>query len=491
MYNSNFDYIDQRYIDIFSMADMVNQPIHIITPDGIVRFVNQSWCMIYGVPLEEALGKHIEHIVDISNFYVSLDDPLNFDPSKFQYKFLEKPDNRSAALIAAEKKHQITMLSQTPANNQVMVTSTPIFDDEGQVTCVFTLIQDLTMLASWHDFMTSISEKNQAVQKELAFLREALNNSTILGNSKQMAELRKLISIVAPSDATILINGESGTGKEVISKEIHYKSDRQDKPFITVNCAAIPENLLESELFGHEKGSFTGAVSSKVGLFEMANHGTILLDEIGEFPLSLQPKLLRVLQEKEIRRVGGTKTIPIDVRVIAATNQNLLTMVKDSTFRTDLYYRLNVFPIKIPPLRERPEDVPPLASSFLSKFNKKYKKSKFFTPQSVIALERYSWPGNVRELENIVERLVIVGNEPSITASQVEYIMDFVSSDGQEPPCSTGFSDLKTAVDMLEKQMISDAFNLYKSTYKVAKALGTSQSTIVRKMRMLGIEQNK
>ena len=159
MYNSNFDYIDQRYIDIFSMADMVNQPIHIITPDGIVRFVNQSWCMIYGVPLEEALGKHIEHIVDISNFYVSLDDPLNFDPSKFQYKFLEKPDNRSAALIAAEKKHQITMLSQTPANNQVMVTSTPIFDDEGQVTCVFTLIQDLTMLASWHDSMTSISEK--------------------------------------------------------------------------------------------------------------------------------------------------------------------------------------------------------------------------------------------------------------------------------------------------------------------------------------------
>ena len=481
MYNSNFDYIDQRYIDIFSMADMVNQPIHIITPDGIVRFVNQSWCMIYGVPLEEALGKHIEHVVDISNFYVSLDDPLNFTPSEFQYKFLEKPDNRSAALVAAEKKRQITMLSQTPANNQVMVTSTPIFDDDGQVTCVFTLIQDLTMLASWHDFMTSISEKNQG----------ALNNSTILGNSKQMAELRKLISIVAPSDATILINGESGTGKEVMSKEIHYKSDRQDQPFITVNCAAIPENLLESELFGHEKGSFTGAVSSKVGLFEMANHGTILLDEIGEFPLSLQPKLLRVLQEKEIRRVGGTKTIPIDVRVIAATNQNLLNMVKDSTFRTDLYYRLNVFPIKIPPLRERPEDVPPLASSFLSKFNKKYKKSKFFTPQSVIALERYSWPGNVRELENIVERLVIVGNEPSITASQVEYIMDFVSSDNREPSSTSGISDLKTAVDMLEKQMITDAFTLYKSTYKVAEALGTSQSTIVRKMRMLGIEQNK
>ena len=189
--------------------------------------------------------------------------------------------------------------------------------------------------------------------------------------------------------------------------------------------------------------------------------------------------------------MGGTKTIPIDVRVIAATNQNLLTMVKGSTFRTDLYYRLNVFPIKIPPLRERPEDVPPLASSFLSKFNKKYKKSKFFTPQSVIALERYSWPGNVRELENIVERLVIVGNEPSITASQVEYIMDFVSSDNREPSSTSGISDLKTAVDMLEKQMITDAFNLYKSTYKAAKALGTSQSTIVRKMRMLGIEQNK
>lgn len=491
MYNSNFDYVTQSGLDIFSMADMVNQPIHIITPDGIVRFVNQAWSMIYGVPLEDAVGKHIEEVVQISNFFVSLDDPLNFSPSNFQYTFLDKPTDQSAAIIAAKKKKQITMLSQTPVNNKVMVTSTPIFNEQGDVTCVFTLIQDLTMLASWHSYMVNISEKNQAAQTELAYLREHLSNSSIIGNSKQMTELKKLISIVAPSDATILINGESGTGKEVISKEIHFKSLRANHPFITVNCAAIPENLLESELFGHEKGAFTGAVASKIGLFETANHGTILLDEIGEFPLSLQPKLLRVLQEREIRRVGGTKTIPIDVRVIAATNQDLLSMVNNNLFRADLYYRLNVFPVKIPPLRERPEDVPPLASSFLSNFNRKYKKSKFFTPQSVVALERYPWPGNVRELENIVERLVIVGNEPAITVEQVQYIMDFVSSDSKEPLSTFGGSTLKAAVDALEKQLITEAYNTYGSTYKVAEVLGTSQSTIVRKMRLLGIAHDE
>lgn len=491
MYNKNYDYIDQRCIDMFTLADMVNQPIHIITPDGILRFVNQSWCLIYGKSSEEVLGKHIEDAIPITNFYVSLDDPLNFDYSKFKYHLLKEPINRSAAIVALEKKKSITMLSETPSHNQVMASSTPIFNDKDEVSCVFTLIQDLTMLSGWHDFMVQTQAKNMMAQKELAYLRNSLNESTIIGNSKQITELKQLISIIAPADASVLIYGESGTGKELISKEIYSQSMRNGKPFITVNCAAIPDNLLESELFGHEKGSFTGAVSSKAGLFELANQGTILLDEIGEFPLHLQPKLLRVLQEKELRRVGGTKKIPVDVRVIAATNRVLQDMVKDGTFRMDLFYRLNVFPIKVPPLRSRREDIAPLASYFLSGFNKKYKKSKFFTPQSIVVLEKYDWPGNVRELENIVERLVIVGNEPTITAEQVGYIMDASSPDFVDANAVNQTSSLKDAVDALERQMITEALHTHKSTYKAADALGTSQSTIVRKMRLLGISKEE
>ena len=229
-------------------------------------------------------------------------------------------------------------------------------------------------------------------------------------------------------------------------------------------------------------------MAPKVGLFEMANHGTILLDEIGEFPLSLQPKLLRVLQERELRKVGGTKNIPIDVRVISATNRDLGAMVKEGKFRTDLYYRLNVFPVNIPPLKERREDIAPLANAFLAEFNKKYKKAKFLTPYAAAALERYNWPGNVRELENAVERLVIVGNEPAITIEQLKYIMDFAGADLEDSePMIIGNGSLKDAVDELEKKLISEAYSIYKSTYKVAEVLQTSQSTIVRKMKQLGI----
>ena len=460
----------EESVDFQQVVDSLLDGMYITDQDAVTRYVNPAYCKHMGIMPQEVLGRSVTEIAK--------------EGALFQKSVSED-------VIKLGRNVTGTGITQDGRGRSVptYVTGVPIFDEQGRVKNVAVSVFDTDAL------MYRVTEFRKTVHVEQAVkILDRVNEhevSVMVGEAPAIREIRRTIARAAPTDVTILITGESGVGKEVIADRIYYASDRQGKPFVKVNCTAIPANLLESELFGHEKGSFTGAVSSKVGLFEMANHGTILLDEIGEFPLSLQPKLLRVLQEKEIRRVGGTKTIPIDVRVIAATNQNLLNMVKDNTFRTDLYYRLNVFPIKIPPLRERPEDVPPLASSFLSKFNKKYKKSKFFTPQSVIALERYSWPGNVRELENIVERLVIVGNEPSITASQVEYIMDFVSSDGQEPPCFTGFSDLKTAVDMLEKQMITDAFNLYKSTYKAAKALGTSQSTIVRKMRMLGIEQKK
>lgn len=474
---------DPRFLNLFVVADLINQPIHIITPDGIVRFVNDAWCTAYGFSKEEVVGRHIEKLIQINNYYLSVDDDVPSGPSEHSYRHLEKAVNRSAGIVALEEGRPVSLLTQTPDLNKVMVTSTPIFDDKGEIICVFTLVQDFTLMAYWRDSIEEETQKSRLVQQELQYLRSTLAESNLIGSSKSMMDLRKMISVVGPSDASVLISGESGTGKEVVAKEIYAESLRKDKPFITVNCAAIPENLLESELFGHEKGAFTGAVSTKIGLFELANTGTILLDEIGEFPLYLQPKLLRVLQEQEFRRVGGTKQIPVDVRVIAATNRDLLAMTKSGEFRMDLYYRLNVFSLQIPPLRRRKEDVPLLASAFLERFNKKYQKSKFFTRQALLSLEQYDWPGNVRELENAVERIVVIGDHPAVTVEHVSAVM----GDGRGEPSASSPLTLKEAVANLERHMISEALATYKTTYKAAEALGSTQSTIVRKAKALGI----
>jgi Nif-specific regulatory protein len=236
----------------------------------------------------------------------------------------------------------------------------------------------------------------------------------IIGNSDKMQEVFESVYRVADSKATVLLYGESGTGKELIAKAIHYMSPRSKGPFIKFNCASIPEGLLESELFGHEKGAFTGAIVTRKGRFELANSGTILLDEIGDLPVTLQPKILRVLQEKEFERVGGEKTIKVDVRLIAATSRNLEELVLKGKFREDLYYRLNVVPIFMPALRERKEDILPLTEYFLNRFNEENRKAISISPKALKILAGYNWPGNVRELENAIERIVVMSNGKSI-----------------------------------------------------------------------------
>jgi len=236
----------------------------------------------------------------------------------------------------------------------------------------------------------------------------------IIGNSDKMQEVFESVYRVANSKATVLLYGESGTGKELIAKAIHYMSPRSKEPFIKFNCASIPEGLLESELFGHEKGAFTGAIVTRKGRFELANSGTILLDEIGDLPVTLQPKILRVLQEKEFERVGGEKTIKVDVRLIAATSRNLEELVLKGKFREDLYYRLNVVPIFMPALRERKEDILPLTEHFLNRFNEENRKAISISPKALKILAGYNWPGNVRELENAIERIVVMSNGKSI-----------------------------------------------------------------------------
>src|SRR5262249_43245990 len=236
-----------------------------------------------------------------------------------------------------------------------------------------------------------------------------VSGAGIVGTSPALREVIELIRTVAPTDSTVLIEGETGTGKELVAGAIHAHSQRKDRPFIKLNCAAIPLGLLESDLFGHEKGAFTGAVARKVGRFEAANFGTLFLDEIGDIPLELQAKLLRVLQEGEFERLGSTQTQRVNVRLVAATNADLLTLVSEKSFRSDLYYRLNVFPISIPPLRERPEDIPPLARHFVAKFAARMHKSIDHIPDMTMdRLASHDWPGNIRELQNFIERSVIL-----------------------------------------------------------------------------------
>jgi len=286
-------------------------------------------------------------------------------------------------------------------------------DDLRVLEIVASLIAQFVKL--WESY-EKVEKEKESLQRELKGKYQIEN---VIGQSDKMQEVFQAVYRVAPSRATVLLRGESGTGKELIAKAIHYMSPRNKGPFIKFNCASIPEGLLESELFGHEKGAFTGAISLRKGKFELADSGTVFLDEIGDLPLSLQPKILRVLQEKEFERVGGEKTIKVNVRLIVATSRNLEEFVSRGTFREDLYYRLNVVPVFLPALRERKDDIPILIEHFLKRFNEENKKNIFLLPESLRMLIDYHWPGNVRELENTIERLVVMSAADNISASDL------------------------------------------------------------------------
>lgn len=301
-------------------------------------------------------------------------------------------------------------------------------------------------------------------KEELRRLKDEVTKSyslvDLLGKSDQMQALFRMINKVAPSNATVLISGESGTGKELVAKALHYLSNRKDKPFFSINCGAMPEQLLESELFGHQKGSFTGAHTDKKGLLEVADGGTFFLDEVGEAPQSVQVKLLRFLQEKEIKRIGGVKNIKVDVRIISATNQDLEEMIKAGQFREDLYYRLNIIPIYIPPLRERREDIPLLANRFVERFAAaSSRKDISISNEAMAVLEKHRWRGNVRELENVIERAVVLATESVITPESLPDELqaapaEFKPGSGELPDSGV---DLEEVVRTIEKDMLTKA----------------------------------
>ena len=325
-------------------------------------------------------------------------------------------------------------------------------------------------------------------------LREELGLvGDMVGDSPQMRAVRELIDRVAASDARVLITGESGTGKELVASAIHDASTRRDKPFIRVNCAAIPRDLVESEMFGHERGSFTGATQARVGRFELANNGTLFLDEIGDLSLDAQAKLLRAIEAKEIHRVGGNKSIRVDVRIIAATNHDLARAVKDGAFRDDLFFRLNVIPIALPPLREREGDVRQLVHHFsLLYFKRTGQIPPVWTPQAMQVLERHAWPGNVRELANIVERISIVNPGAHITAEYVRAVLspeDAVPPVIAEPPAAEMTGGLSEVLDAHERRLIQNALDQSKGNIaEAARSLKTDRPNLYRRMKRLGLE---
>ncbi|MBU0599255.1 sigma-54 dependent transcriptional regulator [bacterium] len=310
---------------------------------------------------------------------------------------------------------------------------------------------------------------------------------SIVAKSSKMHQIFEFMTQICQNDATILITGESGTGKELISRAIHSNSLRKGKSFIAVNCAAIPENLLESEFFGHEKGAFTGAITTKIGKFELANEGTLFLDEISCLKYDIQAKLLRVLQEREFERVGGEKLIRTNARIISATNTNLKKAVEEGRFREDLYYRLNVIPIELPPLRDRKEDIPLLIEYFIKYFNEKFNKDiKGISGQAVDILMNYSWPGNVRELNNIIERMIVLSKEKSLQVHQLP--LDILVAGEEEIKVKKDLF-LKEAKESFEKQYILNILkkNNFNQT-KTAKLLGIHRTTLIEKINSLGIK---
>jgi len=336
--------------------------------------------------------------------------------------------------------------------------------------------------------------ERQDLKRENLNLRTVLNEKQacveLIGKSPRIKAVFEVIDMVSRNGSTVLISGESGTGKEIAALTIHKKSARRNKPFIVVNCAAIPDNLFESELFGHEKGSFTGAMESHSGKFELANGGTIFLDEIGEMPLAMQAKLLRVVEEGAITKIGGEKQVPIDVRIIAATNIDIRKAISEKKFRTDLYYRLNVIPIEMPAFRERIDDLPLYIDYFLDKYNKDLNKNiKGFSSDAISSLKKYRWPGNVRELENLMERLVSLSCSDTIEACDLP--ADILLRPDEALTSTEGLT-LSAAIGNFEKNLIRKALAKNKGNQtRTAKEMGIHRTTLISKMENLGLKDEK
>ncbi|MFJ7849790.1 sigma-54 interaction domain-containing protein [Peribacillus sp. NPDC097224] len=436
--------------------------IYITDPDGVTIYTNPAIERITGIPKEYYIGKSVNQLIKRGIL------------------------NASVTHKVVKQRRTVSVVQDNFAGKETLITGSPVFNGEGEIEQIVTNIRDLSDLNELMHELTKVNELNNQYKQEIEKLRKITNQDGVVFVSEKIRKIYEIAERISDIDATVLILGETGVGKDVLARNIFNGSIRSKKgDFVKINCGAIPADLLESELFGYEGGAFTGANhKGKPGMFEIADNGILFLDEVGELPLQLQVKLLRVLQEREIQRIGGTKPKKIDVRIIAATNRNLLDMVKAGEFREDLYYRLNVIPIVIPPLRERREDILALSDLFLTKANNQYKLTKKLDSALKDYFFHYDWPGNVRELINIVERLVVLTNGSVISVSDlpVEYQQENMSQTN-----SRDSQSLKEAVEGAEKEILTKAAQTYQTTYEIAEALDSSQATIVRKLKKYGL----
>ncbi|MCK1986026.1 MULTISPECIES: sigma-54 interaction domain-containing protein [unclassified Peribacillus] len=451
--------------------------IVICDKDGIIIHQNPSYEQITGLSAKNCIGRSLKELEDEGIIDVS------------------------ASLKALRDNKEVTIIQKISTGATVLVSAAPIRNNKGEIEKVVNNVRDLTHLNALESEIQQLEQQNQQIHEELELLKEQNDPKlSIIAQSDIMKDVLDRALRVAHIDSGVLIQGASGVGKEKVVELIHRHSFRKDYPLIKINCGAIPEALLESELFGYESGSFTGAnQKGKAGLFEAANHGTIFLDEIGEMPLLLQVKLLRVLQEHEITRVGGTKPIPVDIRIIAATHRDLSKMITNGQFREDLYYRLNVIPIKIPSLKERKADIIPLIYHFLNTINHKYGINRKFSNDTLNAFINYDWPGNVRELQNLIERIALMSLNPEINIDDLQKELQF--NDGFQFNVNTSSSDsssdsqdldsLKNRVESYETEIIRNAIDRFPSIRKAATALKVDQSTLVRKMQKYKIDKTE
>ncbi|PKM84864.1 MAG: Fis family transcriptional regulator [Firmicutes bacterium HGW-Firmicutes-11] len=452
--------------DLAPILDSIGDGVFIDDADGYALWINKACEDLYRIKREETIGKHCTYLEQIGIF------------------------SPSVAKQVMEQKKEVSILHQNRDGKRLLTTGIPLFTEGGKLSKIITTSHDITELLELQTKLESMQAAFHGLKGSDSYLQED-GEEDIIANSPGMYSVVQLARRLAPVDTTILITGESGSGKGVIARLLHDAGNRSAFPFIQINCGAIPDNLLESELFGYESGAFTGSrKDGKIGLFEVANRGTVFLDEISELPLNLQVKILQVIQEKQIQRVGGIDSIPIDVRIISATNRDLDAMVRQGRFREDLFYRLNVVPISVPPLRERPEDIVPMIRSFLQKNNQKFKESKTMNAAAMSTLLKYNWPGNVRELENIIERLVITTKDRMIRPENLpSYIFESTRQPGEFNIGTV--VNLKEALDEAEKQILIGTLKKYHTTREMAKVLGISQPTVVRKLAKHQIDQGK
>lgn len=433
--------MNQELLEI--VFDNVANGIYIVDSKGVTIRVNKTFEEMSGFSNEELAGRSLYDLVGPDNYF-----------------------SGSASILVIEKKIPVTATYSTRTGRKLLVKGRPVLDDNNEIRYIINTIWDLTVV-----------QYSKKIDADTA-RTQMLNEEDIVTCSQNMNDLIDLALRVAGTDSTILLTGESGVGKSLLAKLIHRASERKHKPLLQINCAAIPESLLEAELFGYESGAFTGADrKGKAGLFEQGDGGTIFLDEITEIPLHLQSKLLGVIQDKAFHKIGGRGERSVDVRIIAATNRDLAAQVALARFREDLYYRLNVVPVQIPPLRERRDDIPLLIRYFTDHYNRRYNSYKRFTDRLIEEMASLPWKGNIRELENVVERMIVTS-----TASEINSLGQY----GGNTRLDGGQS--KTLVDLLqdyEDTLLIQAQKEYGSTRKIATRLGLSQATVARKLKRL------